>query len=150
MLAYKYKKCNVYFNLIFIFVDLEKPYDHIPRDKLWAVLLEYNVRGQLLAAIKSLYKQSEVYVHVNAIKTKSFSVSVGLQQSCVLSPIQFIIYIDKKERDSSSSDGVTFGECNVWCLLFADNFALLSLNKSDLQYALDWFCDTHLDKNYYA
>ena len=38
------------------FVDLEKVYDCVPKDKLWAVLLEYDVRGQLLAAIKSLYK----------------------------------------------------------------------------------------------
>ena len=50
----------------------------------WAVLLEYDARGQLLAAIKLLYKQSEVYVCVNGMKAKSFSVSVGLQQGCVL------------------------------------------------------------------
>ena len=61
-----------------IHVDLEKAYDCIPRDKLWAVLLEYDVRGQLLAAIKPLYKQSEVCVHVNGMKTKPFNVSVGL------------------------------------------------------------------------
>ena len=60
------------------FVDLQKVYDYVPRDKLWAVLLEYDVRGQLLAAIKLLYKQSEVCVCVNGIKTKPFSVSVGL------------------------------------------------------------------------
>ena len=55
------------------FVDLEKVYDHVvSRCKLWAILLEYDVRGQLLAAIKSLYKQSEVCVHVNGVKTKPF------------------------------------------------------------------------------
>ena len=41
------------------------------------------------------------------------------------------------DRDSSSSKGVTFGKCNVRRLLFADDLALLSLNKSDLKYALD-------------
>ena len=46
------------------------------------VLLEYDVRGQLLAAIKLLYKQLEVCV--NGMKTKPFSVSVGLRQGCVL------------------------------------------------------------------
>ena len=29
------------------FVDLEKAYDRVSREKLWAVLLEYDVRGQL-------------------------------------------------------------------------------------------------------
>ena len=67
------------------FVDLEKAYDRVSRDKPRAVMLEYDVKGQLLAAIKSLYKQSEVCVRVNGMKTKPFSVSVGLRQSCVLS-----------------------------------------------------------------
>ena len=98
------------------FVDLEKVYDHVPIDKLRAVLLEYDVRGQLLAAIKSLYKQSEVCVHINGMKTKVFNVSVGLQQGCVLSPLLFIIYMGKIDKASSSSSGITFGECNVWLL----------------------------------
>ena len=38
------------------FVDFEKAYGCVPRDKL----LEYDVRGQLLAAMKLLYKQSGV------------------------------------------------------------------------------------------
>ena len=129
------------------FVDLEKAYDHIPRDKLWAVLLKYDVRGQLLATIKSLYKQSKVCVCVNGMKTKPFKVSVGLQQGCVLSSLLFIISMDKIDKDSSSSSGITFGECNVWCLLFADDLALLSLNKSDLQSALNHCTDACWDEN---
>ena len=39
------------------FVDLVKAYDRIPRDKLWAMLLQYGINGQLLTAIKSLYTQ---------------------------------------------------------------------------------------------
>ena len=33
------------------FVDLEKAYDRIPSDKLWEVLLQYGIDGQLLTAI---------------------------------------------------------------------------------------------------
>ena len=117
----------------------------VSRDKLWAVLLEYDVRGQLLTAIKLLYKQSEVCVRVNGMETIFFSVSVGLQQGCVLSPLLFILYMEKIDRDSSSSCGVTFGEYNVRRLLFADDLALLNSNKSDLQYAFDWFSDACLD-----
>ena len=53
--------------------------------------------------------------------------------------------MDKIDRDSASCSSVTFEKCNVQCLLFADDLALLSLNKSDLQYALDWFSDACLD-----
>ena len=40
-------------DLLACFVDLEKAYDRVPRDKLWKVLQEYGVNGQLLRAIKS-------------------------------------------------------------------------------------------------
>ena len=127
------------------FVDLEKVCDRVPRDKLWAVLLEYDVKGQLLAATKSLYKQSEVCVCFNGIKTKPFSVSVGLRLGYVLSSLLFIIYLDKIDRDSFSISDITFGDCNVRRLLFIDDLALLSSNKSDLQYALNRFSDACLD-----
>ena len=80
------------------------------------------------------------------MKTKPFSASVGLRrQGCVLSPLLFIIYVDKIDRDCCCSSGVTIGECNVRRLLFADDLALLSSNKSDLLYALDRFSDACLD-----
>ena len=72
------------------FVDLEKAYDRVPRDKLWNVFQEYGVNGQLLRAIKSFYCRPEVCVRVNGKQSKLFHVGVGLRQGCVLSPLLFI------------------------------------------------------------
>ena len=55
------------------FVDLEKAYDRVPREKLWEVLREYGVRGSLLRAIQSLYSQSESCVRVLGSQSVSFS-----------------------------------------------------------------------------
>ena len=55
------------------------------------------------------------------------------------------MYMGKIDKYSFSSSGVTFGECDVRRLLFADDLELLSLNKSDLQYALDRFFDACVD-----
>ena len=66
------------------FVDLEKAYDCIPRDKLWVVLLQYGISRQLLTAIKSQHMHSEVCVCVNSATTKPFGVSVGESQGCSL------------------------------------------------------------------
>jgi len=52
-------------DLFACFVDLEKAYDRVPRDKLWRVLQVYGIDGQLLLAIKSFYCQPEVCVHVS-------------------------------------------------------------------------------------
>ena len=38
-----------------MFFDLEKAHNRIPRDKLWAVLLQYGIDGQLLTAIKYMH-----------------------------------------------------------------------------------------------
>ena len=106
------------------FVDLEKAYDRIPRNKLWAMLLQYDIDGQLLTAIKSLHMHSEVCVRVNSATTKPFRVSVGLRQGCSLSPILFLICMDRIVEKSESYGRVKIGECTVQRLLFADNLVL--------------------------
>ena len=70
------KSCKYPKEVYTCFVNLAKAYDHVPRDNLWAVLLEYDVKDQLLAAIKLFYKHSEVCVRVNNMKTKPFNASV--------------------------------------------------------------------------
>ena len=72
-------------DLFACFVELEKAYDRIPRDKLWNVLQEYGVDGQLLRAIKSFYCRPEVCVRVNGKQSKPFHVGVVLRRGCVLS-----------------------------------------------------------------
>ncbi|MHB9337741.1 RNA-directed DNA polymerase, partial [Fusobacterium pseudoperiodonticum] len=121
------------------FVDLEKAYDLVPRNKLWGVLEEYEINGQLLAAIKSLYKCPKVCVRVNGIKSRSFTVGVGLRQGCVLSPLLFIIYMNWIDMRSRGGVGVEVGNCRVSHLLFADDMVLLCSSKNHLQHALDRF-----------
>ena len=69
------------------FVDHEKAYDQVPREKLWGMLREYGVDGRLLMAINSLYSCSDVCVHVGGVKSQPFTVGVGLRQGCFLSPL---------------------------------------------------------------
>ena len=81
-------------DLFACFVNLEKAYDRVPRDKLWKFLHEYGVNGQLLRAIKSFYCRPEVCVRVNGKQSKPFHVVVGLRQAYVLSPLLFIVYMN--------------------------------------------------------
>lgn len=62
------------------FVYLEKAHDRVPRDFLWEVLREYELRGSLLRAIQSLHSQSQSCVRILGRKSDSFPVGVGLRQ----------------------------------------------------------------------
>ena len=105
------------------------------------MLLQYGVDGQLLTAITSLYMHFEVCVCVGSATTKPFRVSVGLRQGCSLSPILFLIYMDRIVKKSESCGKVKIGECTVQRLLFADDLVLLDSTENGLQQALDGFSD---------
>ena len=121
------------------FVDLEKAYDRVPRDKLWKVLQEYDIDGQLLLAIKSLYRQPEFCVRVNGKQSEPFNVGVGLRQGCVLSPLLFIIYMNWIDRLSQTDECIRLGSFQISRLLFADDLVLLADSEPGLQRALNCF-----------
>ena len=112
-------------DLFACFVDLEKAYDRVPQDKLWTVLQEYGVNGQLLCVIKSFYCRPEVCVRVNGKQSKPFHVGVGLRQGCVLSSLLFIVYMNWIDKCSQADECAAIGNCNISRLLFADDLVLL-------------------------
>ena len=121
------------------FVDLEKAFDRVPRGILWEVLREYGVGGPLLRAVRSLYDCSRSLVRIAGSKSDLFPVHVGLQQGCPLSPVLFIIFMDRISRHSQGPEGVWYGSRWISSLLFADDVVLLAPLSQDLQHVLGWF-----------
>ncbi|KAK3565413.1 hypothetical protein QTP86_008018 [Hemibagrus guttatus] len=121
------------------FVDLEKAFDRVPRGILWEVLWEYGVRGPLLTAVRSLYNRSRSLVHIASCKSDLFPVLVGLRQGCPLSPVLFIVFMDRISRHSQGLEEVRFGDHRISSLIFADDVVLLAPSSLDLQHALGRF-----------
>ncbi|KAK3520727.1 hypothetical protein QTP70_031452 [Hemibagrus guttatus] len=113
------------------FVDLEKAFDRVPRGILWEVLWEYGVRGPLLRAVRSLYNRSRSLVRIASCKTDLFPVHVGLRQGCPLSPVLFIVFMDRISRRSQGLEGVRFGDHRISSLIFADDVVLLASSGLD-------------------
>ncbi|KAK3508624.1 hypothetical protein QTP70_000911 [Hemibagrus guttatus] len=121
------------------FVDLEKAFDRVSRGILWEVLWEYGVRGPLLRAVRSLYNRSRSLVCIASCKSDLFPVHVGLRQGCPLSPVLFIVFMDRISRRSQGLEGVRFGDHRISSLIFADDVVLLAPSSLDLQHALGHF-----------
>ncbi|KAK3535605.1 hypothetical protein QTP70_017246, partial [Hemibagrus guttatus] len=121
------------------FVDLEKAFDRVPRGILWEVLWEYRVPGPLLRAVRSLYNRSRSLVCIASCKSDLFPVHVGLRQGCPLSPVLFIVFMDRISMCSQGLEVARFGDYRFSSLIFADDVALLAPSSLDLQHALGHF-----------
>ncbi|KAJ0009622.1 hypothetical protein NQD34_001324 [Periophthalmus magnuspinnatus] len=78
-------------------------------------------------------------VFIAGSKSDLFPVHVGLRQGCPLSPVLFIIFMDRISRRSQGPEGVWFGNHRISSLLFADDVVLMASSSQDLQQALGRF-----------
>ncbi|KAI3360475.1 hypothetical protein L3Q82_002268 [Scortum barcoo] len=93
----------------------------------------------LLRAVRSLYDRSRSLVRIAGSKSDLFPVHVGLRQGCPLSPVLFIIFMDRISRRSQGPEGVRFGNHRISSLLFADDVVLMASSGQDLQHVLERF-----------
>jgi len=68
------------------FVDLEKPFDRVPRD-LWWSLRKLGVEKSIVHVIKSMYDGSATTVKLKNGVSERVEVKVGVHQGLVLSPL---------------------------------------------------------------
>ena len=110
-----------------VFVDQEKAFDRVNRDKLWQTLELYHIQGQLLDNIRAIYANSMSAVRTSGGLTDWFDITSGVRQGCVLSPLLFIIYMDRITKEANL-EPEALNE-----LLFADDQSLAYESEGRLQ-----------------
>ena len=113
------------------FMDLEKAYDRVDREKMFRVLHKKGITGGLLEAVKSFYRNSMAGVRVGHKTGDLFEVRGGLRQGCVMSPWLFNLYVDEVIKGMNRGGrGVRVryeGDVEeVSVLLFADDAVLMA------------------------
>ena len=115
------------------FIDLEKAFDRVPREKLWNALKhqEYNIGPKLYNAVKSVYNTCKSRVKCRDMDSDWFDVNSGVRQGGVLSPLLFIIFMDRCMKEICTNE-----EAET-TLAYADDVAIITNNSPDLQDALN-------------
>ena len=110
--------------LLFVFVDLEKAFDRVPREVIRFALRRKGVPEYLVNGVMSLYEGCKTAVLVDGELSSSFSVKVGVHQGSALSPLLFIMVMDVLTEDVR--DG------SLMELLYADDLVLCGESLNDV------------------
>ena len=112
------------------FVDLEKAFDTVPREMVMATLRWMGVPEAEVRMVEGTYEKTTARVVVGEGASEEFEVKIGLRQGSVLSPLLFIAVLDPISRKMVVKDAMKK-------LLYADDLALVSNGKQELQETLE-------------
>ncbi|KAK3541754.1 hypothetical protein QTP86_002760 [Hemibagrus guttatus] len=85
--------------LHYVFVDLEKAYDRVPREELWYCMRKSGVAEKYVRVVQDMYERSRTVVRCAVGQTEEFNVEVGLHQGSALSPFLFAIVMDQLSEE---------------------------------------------------
>jgi hypothetical protein len=121
---------------IVAFLDIQKAYDSVDRNILWAKLK--GLPNNILKILRSLFDYNQIQVAVDGRTSSAKKLPMGLLQGSILSPMLYAAFIDDIVQ---TIQGVTI-------LLYADDIALCSNSETELQNTLDKIV-THARENRY-
>ena len=144
------------------FIDFKKAFDSVEREILFKILSNQGSKGNLINAVRSIYKSVKAVVKTKTAKTSShennvafsytdaFDCPIGLRQGCSLSPILFILFINELSRifELKGIRGIQLypDSVEITHLMFADDVAFVSDTIVGLQRQLnilETFCRTY-------
>jgi exonuclease III len=129
------------------FVDLKSAYDKVQHRLLWQTLRSLGVLGKMLAAVQSLYANSQVAVKIQGCVGTSIHTRTGLRQGCPLSPTLFGLFTDGLHhylQQRVPGAGVEVLQTITSDMEYADDVILTALSADQLQLLMDAmhsYCD---------
>ena len=119
-------------------LDATKAFDKVDFVKLFELLMRRDIPGVFLRLILDLYTRQRLKTAWNGAISLPFSVTNGVRQGGVLSPILFNVYFDELLQRLQDHDiGCHVGTKFVGALGYADDLTLLSPSLRGLQKAAD-------------
>ena len=115
-------------HLYITFLDLEKPFDRIPRRNAWQALNTYEIPMNIQIAIESTYKVCMSKVNTQKWGGKWLNTKLGVRQYSTLSPLFFILYMDLVTK---GVHGINDND-KQFILACADDIAQTAATKEEL------------------
>ena len=76
----------------FLFIDLKKAYDSVPREALWQVLHKLGIPDPTIQLIKAFHQDMQATIQLDGKTLEPIDVDNGLRQGCCMAPVLFNLY----------------------------------------------------------
>lgn len=118
------------------FIDFEKAFDSIDHQVLWKILRHYGIPQKIINIIQQLYNRFSCQVIHAGTLTEPFTVTTGVRQGCLLSPLFFLMVIDWVSKTSyENPKGIQWTlSTRLEDLDFADDICMISHRYQDTQH----------------
>ena len=125
-------------NVYGLVLDATKAFDRINYCKLFRILLDRNVSPLICRLLLNMYTNQKLRVKWADAYSSEFSVSNGVKQGGVISPLLFCVYMDGLITELLSSNvGCFMGSVYAGIFLFADDIKLLAPSVQALNIMLN-------------
>ena len=119
------------------FIDFQKAFDTVHREKLWEVLIKIGVSTKMIRTLKAMYSATKALIRQGYEKSPEINCSKGVRQGCLLSPLLFSLLVAEIAYQVAGGGRAGYqmipGAQEIFALLFADDIVLLSLTPIGLQ-----------------
>ena len=123
-------------NIYFCFIDYAKAFDCVDHNKLWKILKELGILGQLTCLLRNLYAGQETTVRTGYGTTNLFQIGKGVHQGYILSPYLFNLYAECIMRNTvleEAQAGIKIAGRYVNNLRYADFTTLMAESEEELK-----------------
>ncbi|CAL4177332.1 unnamed protein product, partial [Meganyctiphanes norvegica] len=125
-------------NVYGLVLDATKAFDRINYCKLFIILLERNINPLICRLLLNMYTNQKLRVKWANELSVEFSVTNGVKQGGVISPLLFCVYMDGLIKELLASQvGCYMGAVYAGIFMFADDLKLLAQNVHALDVMLD-------------
>jgi len=105
-------------DLHFVFIDLEKAFDRVPRDLIWNALRAQGIPETYVRIVMDMYRDVKTKVRCTSGTSEEFTIKVGVHQGSVCSPLLFNVVMNDLTEHLMDDLLLT--------MLFADDIVLVS------------------------
>ena len=131
-------------------VDMNKAYNRVNRKKLWSLLKSMGIHGHLWKNIINTYSHAKEMITIGAQNSEKASLSRGLRQGSVLSPILYILYtspliLSLLSTNTGSPWYINADEL-LPCIMYVDDletFAMTFMELMDQWHAIRAYATAH-------